>query len=690
MSRITIIPTSIVIFAALMIFSGCCRNDQSLAIEPFDNSAAVDAYYAANPEFYTFATLDDLPTDLNWENGEHLPDIGSPEATKGGIYRGRVQDFPRTLRTVGPEANSSFRPYLLDDILMAFAHFHPNIEGVQQHYPGVAKEWAVDLPNRTVYLRIHPDARWSDGYPVTVDDAFFIFYFYQSPHIRDPWYNNFYGINENYENITRYDERTFSVRLKEARPDLADRVLRLRAMPRHFFRELGEDYVERYQWRVMPTTGAYTISEDEIERIRFNRDRISITRVKDWWSKDRKFWRYRFNADEIRLRIIRDTPKAFEAFLLGQLDIFGMNLAEYYYEMLPNHHPMVENGYIHKTTFYNDIPRPTFGLWINSGRPLLNNNDIRKGIHYASNWQLVIDQYFRGDYVRMNTTADGYGYMTHPDLLARPFDPDKAREYFARAGFNRSGSDGILVNESGQRLSFTLSTGYEALRGVVSILREEARKAGLDLRIEILDASANWLKVQEKNHDIAFSAFNVSVEMYPRYWETYHSVNAYDVPFLEDGVTPNPNRRPKTQTNNLELIAIPELDALIEKYDNSSDLEEMRKLAFEMEEIMHEYASFVPGFVMPFYRLAYWRWVRWPDDFNTRLSRDSTEHFVYWLDPELREETEFARRPGSWLARIFPFISDIDRTVFDKSIHKFDQWRVTRDDDDLPEGESGS
>lgn len=40
------------------------------------------AYYAANPDFFTFATIEDLPDDLVWENGMDQPDIGDPNAKK--------------------------------------------------------------------------------------------------------------------------------------------------------------------------------------------------------------------------------------------------------------------------------------------------------------------------------------------------------------------------------------------------------------------------------------------------------------------------------------------------------------------------------------------------------------------------------------------------------------------------------
>jgi microcin C transport system substrate-binding protein len=647
--------------AVLLLGAGCGKKETAEDFPPHDNTAEVQAYYRAHPDFFVFASPEDLPAGLQWHDGSDLPEIGSPRRVRGGTWNGRIQDFPRTLRIVGPDSNNAFRPYLLDDTFPGFANIHPNIPGPHQHYAEVAEKWAIDLENRTVYIRIDPAARWSDGERVTVDDVFFMFWFYQSPYIVAPWYNNYYGIGINYTRLVRYDDLTFSVTMKEARPDLPTRVLGLRPVPAHFLREVGDDFVQRYNWRFMPTTGPYEITASELRRLRTNRNHVTLSRVADWWGDEKRNLRYRFNPGQIRLRVIREVTTAWESFLAGDLEAFGLNLAEYYYDRLPDTHPLVERGLIHKATFYNDIPRPTYGLWINSARPHLDNREIRLGIQYASNWQLVIDQYFRGDYTRMNTTADGYGHMTHPGIRARPFDVNRALAHFAAAGFTERGPDGILRNARGERLSFNVSTGYEALAPVLTILQQEARKAGLDLRIEVLDQSAAWKKVQEKNHDIAFTAFAVSVEAYPRYWETYHSSNAYDQPFLEDGVTPNPQRQPKVQTNNLESIALPELDALITRYDNSSSLEEMRELAFRMEEILHDYASFVPGWVMPFYRVGYWRWVQWPDDFNVRFSRDSQEYYLHWIDEEKRTETLAARRGTA---------------TFPPSLRVFDQWKT--------------
>ncbi|HEY7775201.1 MAG TPA: ABC transporter substrate-binding protein, partial [Kineobactrum sp.] len=142
----------------LLLLSGCGNPDDSTAVKTgveADVTAEVEAFYAANPDFFGFRTLADVPADLSWEAGEGLAEIGSPEARKGGTQYGALQDFPRTLRTVGPDSNGGFRTFLLDDVGMSLAHLHP---GTRELYPGLAEAWALDPENRTVYIRLDPKA----------------------------------------------------------------------------------------------------------------------------------------------------------------------------------------------------------------------------------------------------------------------------------------------------------------------------------------------------------------------------------------------------------------------------------------------------------------------------------------------------------------------------------------------------
>jgi microcin C transport system substrate-binding protein len=591
-------------------------------------------------DFYHFKTSADLLNDtkgLVWEDGSDLAEFADPAAKKGGTLTLWLPDFPGTFRAIGPNATSVFRDYLLDYVAMTFVRPHPNVPG--HFYPQLARSWAVDRSSKTVYFRLDPEARWSDGVPFTTDDVVFSWYYYRSLNLNEPWFNDFY--TKTYRSITVYDAHTFAVTLQELKPDIVDRAGDVDPFPRHFFKDFGPGWEQRYDWRICPTLGAYTIREEDVKRT----TSVTLSHVKDWWGENKRFTRGRYNPDRIRLSVVRDPDKAFESFVHGDLDIFALETQQLWFSKLPDTHPSVTSGFTVKTTFYNQIPRPDFGLWINEAKPGLDNLDVRLGIQYASNMDLVCREYFRGTANVQKTTSDGYGWDLNPAVGPRPFDPVKAREYFSKAGYSQQGPDGVLVNAQGQRLSFTITTIYRRYQDVLVILKQEALKAGLEFNVEVLDETTGWQKIQEKKHEIAFAAFSRTPEMYPRYWETFSGVNAYDVPYLPDG-SPNPARKAKSNTNNLCSIADIQLDRLIKDYDKADNMDEVRALAAKIEQIIHDNACWVNGWSLPYYRLAYRPWIKWPKDFNAMQSLDFKNFWLMWIDPDVQRDALAAKAEG--------------------------------------------
>ena len=347
--------------------------------------------------------------------------------------------------------------------------------------------------------------------------------------------------------------------------------------------------------------------------------------------------------------MIRDPDKAFEAFVHGDLDLFTLSTS-LWYDKLPDTHPSVTSGFTVKAVFYNRIPPPDFGLWINEAKPPLDDLNVRLGIHFASDFELVCRQYFRGDARVQKTASDGYGWDPNPAVTPRPFDPQKARECFAKAGYTQQGPDGVLVNAQGQRLSFTITTTYRRYQDVLVILKQEALKAGLEFNIEVLDETTGWQKTQEKKHEITLVAFSRGVEMYPRYWETFSGVNAYDVPYLADG-SPNPARKVKPNTNNLSSVADHHLDELINQYDHAGTMDEVKDLAAKIEQIVHDNASWVNGWAIPYYRVGYRPWVKWPKDFDAMQSLDYENFWLMWVDQDAQRDALAARADGRGLPK---------------------------------------
>lgn len=586
-----------------------------------------------NPEFFTFATVEELPGDLIWEDGMKEPEIGDPRAQKGGTFNSYIPSFPPTVRVLGENGNNAFRGYHYDDIEMGFTSLHPETGNV---IPSLAKEWAVSPDNRTVFFRLDPEATYSDGVAVKADDWFNTFYMQLSEYPQNPFGNEWYS--SQYTNITRYDEHTLSITLAEPKA-LAPYWTNLNPMPRHFYAEFGPDFESRYQWRPRPTTGAYAILEGDIK---FGRS-ITLTRVKEWWARDKKFNRHRFNPDRLVYRVVRLPEKALELFFQGSVDTFLVGAPDHWYERLEI--PQVHNGYIEKAKFYNVWPSSSAGLYLNTAVSPLNNRDVRIGVSHAMNYQKVIDFDLRGDYKRLNAFSEGYPLLGNPPITAREFSPQKARAAFAAAGYSKAGPDGVLVNNKNERLTLTVThRKAPVIDKYMQRLREEALKCGLEVRLESMDGSAAFQKASQKQHQAVQVAWGTTPP-FPDHYQHFHGKDAY----LEDGKTPRPN------TNNLTSFADPRMDALCEAQRMATTVEEYKDTVFKADQIIYDEAIWVPGFEQNFYWVASWRWIQWPPGFNVSVSQDPYQNHILWIDETARADTLEAMRTD----RVFPEVDEV-------------------------------
>ena len=447
----------------------------------------------------------------------------------------------------------------------------------------------------------------------------------------NPYAKQFF--RENVANITAYGERLLSISLPEAQlyaPALAGA---LTPSPPHFYAEYGPDYTERYQWKFPPTTGAYEVLPDDIVK----GVSITQTRVKDWWAKDRKYYKHRFNPDRIVHTVVRDEPKAFELFRAGELDSFNLTRPESWYEK--SEIDPVYQGYIERHTFYNQYPALPLGIYMNVSKPLLDDKQIRIGIQHAMNWQKVIDVIHRSDYKRLDAFNQGYLLFSDPTIKARPFSISKARAAFREAGFTETDRDGILRRPDGTKLSISLSyRAHPSIDKMLTILREEAKACGFDLRLDSNEATVDYKKVMLKQHEMSFTAWVITPPT-PDFHQFLHSSNAYD----ERG-----NIKP--QTNNLFAWGRADTDMLSEKARFARTEEELRETTSKLQRIIHDEAIFVPGYTVDFVRMGSWRWLRWPDSEQTRFCApivyEPLEVHVHWIDDKIKKETLDAKRAG--------------------------------------------
>ena len=559
-------------------------------------------------------TYDVLPENINWLTNTADPVFASPKAEKGGLFRAALSSFPMTFRVVGPDSNGSFRSAILDNQL-SLINIHPNTKNI---IPELATHWAFDPDKKTMYFKLDPDARWSDGRPVTGWDFAYTLTFMRSEHIIAPWYNDYYS--REIEKVMVYDDYTIGVKSTKAVPDLHLK-LGISPVPAHFFHPLAADFTARYNWAVVPNTGAYQISEFKKGRY------IRFARKHNWWAKDRQYFKNRFNVDTVQYSVIRDFNLQWEYFKKGELETFGLVQPKYWYDKSRTR--VVENGYVHRIWFFNDLPRPSLGMWLNQDKEVFSEKYMRAAFAHAMNIEKVIEKVLRGDYFRLAQPFFGYGEYTDYTISPRQYDIKKVESLMMEQGWER-GDDGIWEKE-GRRFSVKVTYGYADHMPRLAVLKEEARRAGIEMNLEQLDPSAMFKKFLEKQHDVAWMGWSTS--MRPSFWQGWHSDNAH-----------------KPQTNNITNTDDPGLDALIDRYRESLDEEERIRLSHAIQNKIHDICAYVPTFMVPYVRIAYWRWLRLPEGHGTRMSQDLFDPFsstvggLFWLDQDIFDQTVSAMK----------------------------------------------
>ncbi|THB81416.1 MAG: ABC transporter substrate-binding protein [Desulfobacteraceae bacterium] len=552
---------------------------------------------------------DPMPNNINWLTNNDDPVFSSPKAQKGGVFKDYILSFPMTFRLVGPDSNGSFASHLRANF-MSLINLHPNTDNI---IPELATHWAFDDDKKTMYFKLDKAARWSDGEPVTAWDYAYTLTFMRSKHIIAPFYNDYY--TREIDTVFVYDDYTIGIRATKAVPDLHLHVA-LDPTPEHFFKPLGSDFVQKYNWEIHPNTGPYQISDFKKGKY------VKFKRKKAWWAKDHRYFKNRFNVDLVVLDVVRDFNMSWEFFKKGKIDTFPLTFPDYWHTK--SDIDIFNNGYTQKIWYYYDNPQSAQGMWLNCDKPMFSDINLRYAFAHAMNVEKVIQGVLRNDYLRLPQAFYGYGEYTNEAVRPRTYNIDRVGELMTDSGWNR-GKDGIWA-KGGQRFSVEVTYGFEGHTPRLVVLKEEAAKAGIELRLQKLDSTASFKKFLEKNHDVAWMGWSTNLR--PSYWQGWHSDNAH-----------------KPQTNNITNTDNKVLDKLIDQYRDSLEAEERIALSMKIQPLIHDTGAFVPTFMVPYVRQGYWRWLRLPEFHGTKRSENLFSPFgtstggVFWVDDAVKKET---------------------------------------------------
>lgn len=573
-----------------------------------------------------------LPPDIQWETNNDDSPIGSSQAIRGGTFRDAIGAYPLTFRLMGPNANDGFAGWnRLFTMAFTLVQRHPVSD---RFIPMMATHWSIQKDQKTIYFKLDPDARFSDGQAITAKDYVFTWNMFRSPHIVDPFYNNY--AKRYFESVDRIDDHT--LRVVGTRPSwrpLSD-YAGLWPTPSHTT-VLDADWVKRTTNEVQIAPGPYVVRET------VRGESVTFERIPNWWGNNKRYFKGLFNFDRIHLRVIpRD--RVLDYLRRGELDLMQVGSAKSWNEDFT--FPAVQNGWLRRARVMVDWPSGVSGLHMNLQAPVFTDKRVRQAMQHLFNFERLNRNLMFGEYFRLVSFFEGSDYA-NPKLQSYEFNPAKARELLAQAGyrrpqelaapsigakvwqvltgllFTRSDTDDVLVNERGQKLSFTLTYGSKSLERHLTVIQQDFRRAGVDMRLQLLEPGTAFERGLERKYEMTMTGRTTGFYPSPRQYIGLEFKNAKN-------------------NNNIWGFGSEEVDQLITTYETDMALQARQLAMHKIDAIVHDEAFYIPFWSAPYIRIAHWDYLRFPEFYLPRRTEQLTDYLVYWIDPKRQAELKQA------------------------------------------------
>jgi microcin C transport system substrate-binding protein len=449
----------------------------------------------------------------------HWP-YANPDAPKGGsVVLGAFGSFDSLntyiLRGQFPAGIGLISDGLMtgsgDELSSAYGLIAENAE-----YPE-DKSWIV--------FNLRPEARWHDGQPITAEDFKFAFDTIKQ-HGR-PFLQSFYEDVSGIEVLDPHKLKfTFKTR-NSMKPLLT--VAQSSPLPRHWWNANGRD-ITKTTLEPLLGSGAYRIKAVDPGRS------VTYERVADYWAADLPVSRGLNNFDQIRYDYYLDDTVLFEAFVAGRIDYRQENRAQRWNQSYDV--PAVKDGNLIKRVVPDETPRGTQGYIFNLRRQQFQNVRVREAINLLYDFESVQRTLLFGEYKRVKSWFPNseFGASGAPDpaelailekykdkvrgeVLTKAYEPPvtdasgnirnnlrEALRLFRDAGWELKNNR--LVNAAGDQMRMEILLVSPSLVRVTEPFVQNARRAGIDASIRVVDTSQYQVRVDDFDYDLLAVSLN--------------------------------------------------------------------------------------------------------------------------------------------------------------------------------------
>jgi peptide/nickel transport system substrate-binding protein len=461
-------------------------------------------------------------------------------------------------------------------VVEGFTHVLPD----GTHEAALAKEvptvqnGGVSADGKTITYKLKDGLVWSDGKPLTCDDALYTWQAVMTPDVGVTSTTGWRDI----DTIDCTDPATVVIKYKNFFAPYLTLFEDSSLLPRS-----AGDPKDMKNWaynRKPIGTGPFKIDEWLAD------DHVTLSRNDNFREKGKPY------LDQIIIRIVPSSEVARQLLASGEVDIMWNNteadLPEL--EKLTNvtiSSPLIIGG---ERLFLNmtenkdpsDPARP---------HAILGDQKVRQALAYAINKQVIIDKLLFGK-AKPGSSELNAGYFKCTDIQTYPYDPEKAKQLLDDAGWVQ-GSDGIRVSKGSKyapdgtrlRLKYSTTSGNKLREDSQVLIVENWKAVGIEAFIENAPSSVvigTWDANSPRRHgnfDIIMYTTNAGIDPHSQMVNLWASWQI-----------PSDKNRSGT---NYTRFSDPKADALLTQAGSEPDIAKRKALYCQLTQMSYDQANMI-------------------------------------------------------------------------------------------------
>ena len=344
----------------------------------------------------------------------------------------------------------------------------------------LAESWTVNEDSSAVTFKLHENAVWSDGEPVTADDVVFSYQMYSDPQVeaKSRYHLQYIAgvddsgaeLSEDSIEVTADDTYTVTFNLKTSM--YADTFLQdidtVYIIPKHIFEGKTAEEINAPTLWANPVGSGPFIYDSEI-----NGERMEFVKNPNYYLGAPKI-------DRLILRVT-DSASMLAGLINGDLDMIG------YGSILIDDWELANQQ---ENLVTESIPTTSYTTMIfNTAKPYMTQ-EVRQALSMAINRDVLIQAILQGEGEAVVTPISSVSPYYNENIEVW-YDPDKAKSMLEEAGFPFD-----------QTLVFYISSGSSATERTAALIAQDLQKIGVKVRIEQVDFATLMNNMLDGQHDL--------------------------------------------------------------------------------------------------------------------------------------------------------------------------------------------